>query len=42
MDRPGFEARGGLRVEHALPLLHDTLGLPRKADTVEYEPDGTP
>ncbi len=42
VDRPGFELRHGLRVERALPLWHDGLGLIGKADTVEFEPDGTP
>ncbi|MCB1982833.1 MAG: Dna2/Cas4 domain-containing protein [Rhodoferax sp.] len=41
-DRPGFEFRRGLRVERALPLFSDRLGLVGKADTVEFEPDGTP
>lgn len=42
VDRPGFELRRGLRVERALPLFHDALGLIGKADTVEFESDGTP
>lgn len=42
VDRPGFELRRGLRVERALPLFHDRLGLVGKADTVEFEPDNTP
>jgi CRISPR-associated exonuclease Cas4 len=42
VDRPGFELRRGLRVERALPLFNDRLGLIGKADTVEFEPDGTP
>ncbi|ODU07849.1 MAG: CRISPR-associated protein Cas4 [Rubrivivax sp. SCN 71-131] len=42
VDRPGFEVRRGLRVERALPLFSDRLGLVGKADTVEFEPDGTP
>lgn len=41
-DRPGFELRRGLRIERALPLFSDRLGLVGKADTVEFEPDGTP
>lgn len=41
VDRPGFEVRRGLRVERALPLFSDRLGLVGKADTVEFEPDGT-
>jgi len=42
VDRPGFEVRKGLRIERALPLFSDRLGLVGKADTVEFEPDGTP
>jgi CRISPR-associated exonuclease Cas4 len=42
VDRPGFELRKGLRVERALPLFSDRLGLVGKADTVEFEPDGSP
>jgi CRISPR-associated exonuclease Cas4 len=42
VDRPGFEVRRGLRVERALPIFSDRLGLIGKADTVEFEADGTP
>lgn len=42
VDRPGVELRRGLRVERALPIWHDALGLAGKADVVEFEPDGTP
>jgi CRISPR-associated exonuclease Cas4 len=42
VDRPGFEIRKGLRVERALPIWHEPLGLIGKADTVEFEPDETP
>lgn len=42
VDRPGVEVRTGVRVERALPLFCDRLGLVGKADTVEFEPDGTP
>ena len=42
VDQPGVELRRGLRVERALPLFSDSLGLIGKADTVEFEPDGTP
>jgi len=42
VDQPGVEERMGLRVERALPVWHDTLGLIGKADVVEFEPDGTP
>jgi CRISPR-associated exonuclease Cas4 len=41
-DRPGFETRRGLRVERALPLFSDGLGLIGRADAVEFEADGTP
>ncbi|HMM73798.1 MAG TPA: CRISPR-associated protein Cas4 [Rhodocyclaceae bacterium] len=42
VDQPGVELRKGLRVERALPIWSDSLGLIGKADTVEFEPDGTP
>ncbi len=42
VDKPGVEERKGLRIERALPLWHDALGLIGKADVVELEPDGTP
>lgn len=42
VDQPGMELRRGLRVERALPLWSDRLGLVGKADVVEFEPDGTP
>ncbi len=42
VDDPGFELRRGLRVERALPVWSDTLGLIGKADVVEFEPNGTP
>jgi CRISPR-associated exonuclease Cas4 len=42
VDDPGMELRRGLRVERALPIWSDTLGLIGKADVVEFEPDGTP
>lgn len=41
VDQPGIELRRGLRVERALPLWSDRLGLIGKADVVEFEPDGT-
>jgi CRISPR-associated exonuclease Cas4 len=37
VDTPGFEVRAGLRVERALPLWSDALGLIGKADVVEFE-----
>ena len=42
VDDPGFEVRDGLRVERALPLFCDRLGLVGKSDVVEFLPDGTP
>ena len=42
VDTPGVEERKGLRIERALPLWSDALGLIGKADVVEFEPDGTP
>ncbi len=42
VDDPGFELRDGLRVERALPLFCDRLGLLGKADIVEFMPEGTP
>lgn len=42
VDKPGVETAKGVRVERALPLWNDTLGLIGKADVVEFLPDGTP
>jgi len=42
VDDPGFELRDGLRVERALPLFCDRLGLVGKADVVEFLPGGMP
>lgn len=42
VDQPGVETRAGLRIERALPVWSDRLGLIGKADVVEFEPDGTP
>ena len=42
VDLPGVETRAGLRVERALPVWSDSLGLIGKADVVEFEPNGTP
>lgn len=41
-DKPGLETRAGLRIERALPVFSDRLGLIGKADVVEFLPDGTP
>ncbi|NIC40821.1 CRISPR-associated protein Cas4 [Aquabacterium sp. A08] len=37
VDQPGVETAKGVRVEHALPLWHDHLGLIGKADVVEFD-----
>lgn len=43
VDMPvGEDRRDGMRVERALPLFHDELGLIGKADVVEFLADGTP
>lgn len=42
VDHPGVEQLDGRRVERALPLWSDALGLIGKADLVEFLPDGTP
>jgi CRISPR-associated exonuclease Cas4 len=42
VDQPGLELQRGLRVERALPLWSDALGLIGKADVVEFAPNGTP
>lgn len=41
-DTPGLEIRPSLRVERALPIWSDRLGLIGKTDVVEFAPDGTP
>ncbi len=41
VDEPGYELKAGVRVERALPLWSDRLGLIGKADLVEFHPDGT-
>lgn len=40
VDTPGYELKAGVRVERALPLWSDRLGLIGKADLVEFHPDG--
>lgn len=42
VDQPGLETRAGVRVERALPVWSERLGLIGKADVIEFEPDGTP
>jgi len=39
VDQPGVETAKGVRVERALPLWHDDLGLIGKSDVVEF-PNG--
>lgn len=41
-DCPGVETAKGVRVERALPLWHDGLGLIGKSDVVEFLLDDTP
>lgn len=42
VDTPSVEVRVGLRIERALPIWSERLGLIGKADVVEFEPDGAP
>jgi CRISPR-associated exonuclease Cas4 len=42
VDLEGYERRAGVRIERALPLFCERLGLIGKADVVEFLPDGTP
>lgn len=42
VDKPGVETAKGVRVERALPLWHDELGLVGKSDVVEFLPSGVP
>jgi CRISPR-associated exonuclease Cas4 len=42
VDKPGVETAKGVRVERAMPLWHDPLGLVGKADVVEFLPSGVP
>lgn len=41
VDLGGYELRAGVRIERALPLVSEQLGLIGKADIVEFLPDGT-
>lgn len=41
VDTPGYEMKAGVKVERALPLWSDRLGLIGKADLVEFHPDGS-
>ncbi len=40
VDTPGYEIKSGVKVERALPLWSDRLGLIGKADIVEFHPGG--
>jgi CRISPR-associated exonuclease Cas4 len=40
VDTPGYEIKSGVKVERALPLWSDHLGLIGKADVVEFHPGG--
>ena len=40
VDTPGYEIKAGIKVERALPLWSDRLGLIGKADVVEFHPGG--
>lgn len=42
VDEPGAEKAGTIRIERAMPLWCDRLGLVGKADLVEFDADGTP
>ena len=42
VDKPGVQSAKGVRVERALPLWHDALGLIGKSDVVEFLSDDTP
>jgi CRISPR-associated exonuclease Cas4 len=41
VDEPGYEMKSGVKVERALPLWSDRLGLIGKADLVEFHLDGS-
>ncbi len=41
-DLPGVETAKGVRIERALPLWHDALGLIGKSDVVEFLAGGVP
>lgn len=42
VDEPGLEKLGRRRIERAMPLWSERLGLIGKADVVEFAADGTP
>ncbi len=41
VDQPGWEATPGARIERALPVFSDRLGLIGKCDVVEFRVDGS-
>ncbi|MDX8394258.1 MAG: CRISPR-associated protein Cas4 [Mariprofundales bacterium] len=41
VDVPEHEIKAGVRIERALPVWSDKLGLTGKCDVVEFQPDGT-
>jgi len=42
VDEPGAECAGTVRIERAMPLWSDRLGVVGKADLVEFDGDGAP
>lgn len=42
VDEPGAERNGTVRIERAMPLWSEQIGLIGKADLVEFGADGTP
>ena len=42
VDQPGYETTPGVRVERALPIWSDRLGLVGKCDVVEFHVGGVP
>src|SRR5438874_6253174 len=42
VDDPGYEERPGSRIERALPVWSDRLGLVGKCDVVEFDADSVP
>lgn len=42
VDEPGLQRKGLTRIERAMPLWSERLGLVGKADLVEFAADGTP
>ena len=41
IDEPGWETQSGARVERALPIWSDRLGLTGRCDAVEFRADGS-